>query len=102
MPCSPALHQGTEKPHTKSLDHRRLSLRGCSRWKVVLSLDDHNTVHVWCDILDGSRVVSRLVKINFFQTLKTKRRYKRLCRPVGVPRDYIVGLRVPFKLFSRT
>jgi hypothetical protein len=34
----------------------------------VLSLslyDEHGTVHVRCDIPDGSRVVSRLLEINF-------------------------------------
>ena len=31
----------------------------------ALSLDDHCTVRVRCNMPDGSRVVSRLVKINF-------------------------------------
>ncbi len=32
---------------------------------LSLEDDDHGTVHVRCDIPDGSRVVTHLVEINF-------------------------------------
>ena len=72
MPCSPALHQGTKtkKPKTKPNSQvcERMSVgefRGVRVLSLSLEDDDHGTVHVRCDIPDGSRVVTHLVEINF-------------------------------------